>query len=163
MIELGAKPQHTVQHDEAPPWDEAELAGRNCAACACYFEASKIDDPSKFQGFCRRTPADVAEVRAQVPRLDLQGQPILRDGQPVMNMEKVIAYIYKPTQRLRTCFDGWRAKGTLPGETESDIAFRKMGTSRSELLELSKRAMGTAVKSLGGAAPEAAAAQRPEN
>lgn len=98
------------------PWDPRELAGRTCSTCACYFESVNPQDSSKFQGFCRRVPADVHQLRAEVPRVDLAGKPVMKDGKPVMNSEVVTGYIYKVTQRDGTCFDGYRPKGTLPGE-----------------------------------------------
>lgn len=101
------------------PWDPAELQGRTCSACACYFESINPDDAKQFQGFCRRLPADMTEVRVQVPRRDREGQPVIRDGQPVMNNERVAGFIFKPTQREGTCFDGWRPKGTLPGASSA--------------------------------------------
>lgn len=97
------------------PWDPAELQGRTCNACACYFESVNPEDPKQFQGFCRRQPADMQKVRGQVPRLDGKGQPVLKDGVPVMNSAEIIGFLYRPTQREGTCFDGWREKGTLPG------------------------------------------------
>ncbi len=98
------------------PWDPVELGGRTCSACACYFESINPEDPKQFQGFCRRLPADMTKVRGQVPRLDGQGKAVLRDGVPVMNSAEIIGFLYKPTQRDGTCFDGWRPKGTLPGQ-----------------------------------------------
>lgn len=97
-------------------WDQSELKGRNCHACACYFESVNPADPTKFQGFCRRTPAQLVQLRGEVPRLDRNNQPVLKDGKPVMNSEIIPGYIYQVTQRDGTCFDGYRPKGTLPGE-----------------------------------------------
>jgi hypothetical protein len=101
------------------PWDPAELEGRTCNACACYFESVNPEDPKQFQGFCRRSPADMQKVRGQVPRLDLKGKPVIKDGVPVMNTAEIIGFLYRPTQREGTCFDGWREKGTLPGAGNS--------------------------------------------
>lgn len=100
----------------SPPYDMAELKGRTCAACACYFESVNPADATQFQGFCRRLPADMTKVRGQIPRLDAQQRPVIRDGQPVMNSAEIIGFLFKPTQREGTCFDGWRPKGTLPGQ-----------------------------------------------
>jgi hypothetical protein len=98
------------------PWDRTELQGRECQACACYFESVNPDNPNEFQGFCRRSPADYAETRGQVPRLDpVTKLPVLKNGVPVMNNELIKGYVYKPTKREGTCFDGYRPKGTLPG------------------------------------------------
>ena len=99
----------------AVPWDPAELQGHVCSACACYFESANPENPEEFQGFCRKLPAQMTKVRGQVPRLDAQKQPVIRDGKPVMNSAEIIGFLYAPTQRQGTCFDGWRPKGTLPG------------------------------------------------
>ncbi len=61
----------------------------------------------------------MTKVRGQVPRLDAQRKPVIRDGVPVMNSAEIIGFLYKPTQREGTCFDGWREKGTLPGSANS--------------------------------------------
>jgi hypothetical protein len=98
------------------PWDPAELQGRTCTACACYFESINPENPNQFQGFCRRQPADMTKVRGEIPRLDpVTKKPVTRDGKPVMNSAEIIGFLYHPTQRDGTCFDGWRPKGTLPG------------------------------------------------
>jgi hypothetical protein len=98
------------------PWDKAELEGRECQHCACYFESVNPENPGEFQGFCRRSPADISQVRGQVPRLDpLTKQPVMKNGVPVMNNELITGYLFKLTQREGTCFDGFRPKGTLPG------------------------------------------------
>lgn len=98
------------------PWDRTELQGRECQSCACYFESANPEDPSKFQGFCRRQPADIMQTRGQEPRLDRDKKPVYKDGVPVMNSVMMTGYLFKPTQREGTCFDGYRPKGTLPGE-----------------------------------------------
>jgi hypothetical protein len=108
------------------PWDPAELQGRTCSACACYFESINPENSKQFQGFCRRLPAEMTKVRGQVPRLDAQQKPMIRDGQPVMNSAEIIGYLYKPTQRDGTCFDGWREKGTLPGGANSAAQLQQM-------------------------------------
>jgi hypothetical protein len=112
----------------AVPWDPAELQGRTCNACACYFESVNPENAKEFQGFCRRAPADMQKVRGQVPRLDGKGQPVLKDGVPVMNSAEIIGFLYRPTQREGTCFDGWREKGTLPGAANSQRELQQLRT-----------------------------------
>jgi hypothetical protein len=108
-------PQPTLESKKVP-WEREELQGRECQACACYFESVNPTNPTEYQGFCRRSPADYAETRGQVPRLDpVTKRPIVKDGVPVMNNELIKGYVYKPTKREGTCFDGYRPKGTLPG------------------------------------------------
>jgi len=103
------------------PWDPAELRGHDCQHCACYFESTNPESPNQYQGFCRRWPADFAETRGQVPRLDpVTKLPMVKNGVPVMNNELIRGYLYKPTQREGTCYDGWRSKGTLPGSRPLD-------------------------------------------
>ena len=119
------------------PWDPAELKGRTCQNCACYFESANPQDPSKFQGFCRRSPATLTQLRTEVPRLDLQKRPVMRDGKPVMNSEVVAGFIYQLTQRDGTCFDGYRTKGTLPGELPTQAMLRTLGPV---LLKVAKQA-----------------------
>lgn len=98
------------------PWDAEALKGRSCANCACYFESANPNNPKEVQGFCRRAPAEMAELRMQEERRDLKGNVVIKDGQPVMQPVKVIAYVFKTTTATGICFDGWRALGTLPGE-----------------------------------------------
>ena len=112
--------------EQQVPWDQAELQGRNCGACACYFESVNPTDPKKFQGFCRRNAPQLIEMRAEVPRVDLKGHPVMKEGKPVMNSEIVPGYIYQVTQRSGTCFDGFRAKGTLPGEGTNTTILRAL-------------------------------------
>lgn len=102
------------------PWDPTALQGRDCEHCACYFETTHAHNPSEFQGFCRRQPAQLVESKAQVPRLDKNKQPLIKDGQVVMNNEVVVGLLYAPTQRHATCFEGYRPLGTLPGERPMD-------------------------------------------
>lgn len=103
------------------PWDAEALKGHDCQHCACYFETSHAENPNEFQGFCRRQPAMPTQSRVQVPRKDPKtGQPVIKDGQVVMNNEVVIGFLYAPTQRQGTCFEGYRPLGTLPGERPMD-------------------------------------------
>lgn len=117
------------------PWDPAELQGRTCSACACYFESINPEDTKQFQGFCRRLPADMTKVRGQVPRLDGSGNAVIRDGQPVMNSAEIIGYLFKPTQRDGTCFDGWREKGTLPGAANSQKELQELRSKLGAVLQ----------------------------
>jgi hypothetical protein len=103
----------------ALPWDPEELKGRDCGHCACFYQPPLPPDApagSRREGFCRRSPADPMQVRIEVPRLDQKGQPVMREGRPAMNNEVVKVLAFRPTEAASTCFDGWRAKGTLPGE-----------------------------------------------
>lgn len=102
------------------PWDPATLRGRDCEHCACYYETTHAHNPNEFQGFCRRQPPQLMESRVQVPRLTPDKKPVLKDGKPVMNSEVVVGLLYPPAQRKGTCFDGYRAPGTLPGERPMD-------------------------------------------
>jgi hypothetical protein len=109
----------------AVPWDAALLKGRECATCACYFEQANPENALQSQGFCRRLPADMQQMRALEPRTDLQGNVMLgKDQKPIMQPTQVVGYLFKPTKRDGTCFDGWRALGTLPGERNIDTSVR---------------------------------------
>lgn len=121
-----AEPTPTIVTTQVP-WDPAELKGRTCQNCACYFESANRDDPSKFQGFCRRSPATLIQLRTEEPRLDLQKRPVMREGKPVMNSVVLPGFVYQLTQREGTCFDGYRDKGTLPGELPSHAMLRTLG------------------------------------
>jgi hypothetical protein len=116
------------------PWDAALLGGRNCQSCAAYFEASHPDHPDQYQGFCRRGPATLTKMRVMEVRRDLKGNPVMKDGQPVMQPAESIGFLYPVTQREGTCFDGWRALGTLPGETAHQTMLRQIG----QVFDLSK-------------------------
>ena len=98
------------------PWDRELLKGRECANCACYFEATHAEHPDQYQGFCRRHPGQLTQSRVQVPRLDKENKPVMKNGLPVMNNEVAIGFLYAVTQRQGTCFEGYRPIGTLPGE-----------------------------------------------
>jgi hypothetical protein len=117
------------------PYNVEELQGHTCSACACYFESVNPEDVTQFQGFCRRLPAQVTKVRGQVPRLDTAGKPILRDGQPVMNSAEIVGYLFQPTQREGTCFDGWREKGTLPGAANSQKDLQELRSKLQTVLQ----------------------------
>lgn len=102
---------------QSVPYDLGELKGRTCSSCACYFESANPENPTQFQGFCRRAPPDLVKTSVLQPRVDLQGNPILdRNKQPVLQREEVQGFLFKPVQRSGTCFDGYRSNGTLPGE-----------------------------------------------
>ena len=108
------------------PFDPATLKGRECRACACYFEQVNADQPTQVQGFCRRAPAEMAKVRISEPRRDLQGNIVMRDGKPVMNPPaEQVGFLFKPALPGGTCYDGWRSIGTLPGERTIDTTFRQ--------------------------------------
>lgn len=103
------------------PWDPELLKGRDCQNCACYFESVNPENPAQYQGFCRRWPAEFSQTRGQVPRIDpVTRLPMMKNGQPVMNNELISGFLYKPTQRQGTCFDGYRPLGTLPGSRLDD-------------------------------------------
>jgi hypothetical protein len=108
------------------PWDPQILKGRECSNCACYFEQANPDNPQQVQGFCRRLPADMAEIRVQEVRRDLNGNVVMKNGAPVIQPNKVIGYLFKATKREGICFDGWRAAGTLPGERAIDASIRQL-------------------------------------
>jgi len=106
------------------PWDAKALKGRECQTCACYFEQANAENPLLIQGFCRRLPAEMAKVRLMEKRTDRQGNVVMRDGQPVLQPNEVTGYLFKPTRREGTCFDGWRSLETLPGERAIDATIR---------------------------------------
>jgi len=117
-------------------WDAAELQGRECHACACYFESVNPENAKQVQGFCRRSPAELQQVRGQEPRMDARtGQPVLRDGQPVMQPALITGYLFKAQPRNGTCWDGWRPKGTLPGESFGERSIRLLKPIIEQLLE----------------------------
>jgi hypothetical protein len=109
----------------AVPWDPASLEGRDCGRCACYFEQANPENTLQSQGFCRRQPADMQQMRGMEPRKDLQGNIIWKDGKQVMQPTTIIGYLFKPTKRDGTCFEGWRPIGALPGERSIDVAVRR--------------------------------------
>lgn len=118
----------------AVPWDPAELKGRDCGHCACFFEQANPENPAQSQGFCRRAPAEVAQMRVMEPRV-LNGVPQMKDGQPVMQPGTAIGFIYRLTKREGTCFDGWRPLGTLPGEPPTQAAMKAVVASLRPVLE----------------------------
>jgi hypothetical protein len=107
------------------PWDPAELQGHDCEHCACYFQAANPENPSEFQGFCRRQPADLQELRVMEQRRDLKGNVVMKDGLPVMQPAKTVGFLFRLTQRQGTCFDGWRPKGVLPGDSPAKQFLRE--------------------------------------
>jgi hypothetical protein len=109
----------------AVPWDPEKLQGRDCGRCACYFEQANPENTLQSQGFCRRLPADMQQMRGMEPRKDLQGNIVLKDGKQVMQPTTIIGYLFKPTKRDGTCFDGFRPIGSLPGEGPIDVAMRR--------------------------------------
>lgn len=122
VLTIGAPPTPKVE----VPWSAEALKGRECRTCACYFEQANAENPTQIQGFCRRLPADMAKVRMMEPRKDLKGNFVMRDGAPVMQPTEVVGYIFKPTRREGTCFDGWRPIDTLPGERPIDVNIRQL-------------------------------------
>jgi hypothetical protein len=108
----------------AVPWDAELLKGRDCGTCACYFEQANPENPVMVQGFCRRVPAEMQQMRVLEERRDLQGNVVMRDGKPIMQPTTAIGYLFKPTKKDGTCFDGWRALGTLPGERPIETSMR---------------------------------------
>jgi hypothetical protein len=119
----------------AVPWDAALLKGRECSSCACYFEQANPDNALQSQGFCRRLPADMQQMRALEPRRDPKGSVVLgKDNQPIMQPTQVVGYLFKPTKRDGTCFDGWRELDTLPGERSIDATIRRARDSLEPLL-----------------------------
>jgi len=116
----------TLRAATAVPFDPASLKGRECRACACYFEQVNIEKPNDLQGFCRRAPAEMARIRVSEPRRDLQGNIVMRDGREVMNPPtEHVGFLFKPALPGGTCFDGWRPIGTLPGERTIDMTMRQ--------------------------------------
>ena len=129
---VGAVPPTIV----SVPWDPHALKGRECVTCACYFEQANPENPLQTQGFCRRLPADMAEVRMMEPRRDQAGNIVKgKDGGPVMQPVKVIGYLFKATKREGTCFDGWRPQGTLPGERSIDTTIREVRDQLKPMLD----------------------------
>ena len=91
---------------------------RCCRNCACYMEVRHPQNPTEFQGFCRREPPRGQEVRVSVPRLNDKKEPMfMRDGKtPQMIEQRRMALVHQVTAREMTCFDGWRPVGTRPGD-----------------------------------------------
>lgn len=140
---------------ENVPWDPAELKGRTCSACACYFESVNPLNPKEFQGFCRRLPADLQELRVEEVRRDTKGEIIMRNGQPVMQPGKAIGYLYKLVGRQGTCFDGYRPKGTLPGQTPAERLLAVLTKSMAPYLSPEMRTALEAMNEESAAAPAA--------
>lgn len=121
--------------------------------CACYFEQPNPENAAQTQGFCRRLPADMTAVRGLEPRIDRQGNPVLKDGQPVMQPAQIIGYLFKTTRREGTCFDGWRPQGTLPGETVVQTTLRQVRPHLEPLLTQVRPDIRPFVASLFGLDP----------
>jgi hypothetical protein len=99
---------------------------RICENCACFHIQRDANNPMLSQAFCRRDPPQAAQVRQEVPRLR-DGKPVLgRDGKTVMETAMVWAFLYKPTDKSLTCFDGWRELGCLPGDHHNADVMKSM-------------------------------------
>ena len=118
----------------AVPWDVELLKGRVCGSCACYFEQANPANPMEVQGFCRRVPAEMQQMRVLEERRDPKGNVVMRDGQPILQPTTAIGYVFKTTKKDGTCFDGWRALGTLPGERPIETGMRLAGDRLEPLL-----------------------------
>lgn len=121
--------------DPAVPWDPAELQGRNCGTCACYFESVNAENPTQRQGFCRRSPAQLTKMRTMEVRTDVKGNPVMKDGKPVMQPADLVGFLFAAAQKSGTCFDGWRPKSALPGDTLGERIARQSGPAFLKLLE----------------------------
>lgn len=145
MVDIKPIPQPSLPTSE-PPYDRTLLKGRECQTCACYFESANPEDATKFQGFCRRFPAVLNRIRTMEQRRDRTGAVVIRDGQPVMQPAEVAGFMFALTQRSGTCFDGWRAVGTLPGETPAERIVREAGPQLEQLLETAPRELAQLVR-----------------
>lgn len=118
------------------PFDAASLGNRECGNCACYFQMANMENASLIQGFCRRQPPDLQEIRVMKPRRDAKGNLVVgKDTQPIMEPSKEVGYLFKPATPQGICFDGWRAVGTLPGEQPASTLLRSFAPHLEPLLE----------------------------
>ena len=145
----------TQKAASGPPYDLAELGGRNCSTCACYFQMTNTEEPHKVQAFCRRSPADLTEVRSQEQRRDNTGRPVFKDGRPVMQPATVTGFLFKAALPEGVCFDGWRPKGTLPGEIRSEYHMRQSAPQIVPLLEKVPPELQVVLRALLPPLPEA--------
>jgi hypothetical protein len=104
---------------------------RCCANCACYFVVPNPQNPMQSQGFCRREPANTAQVAVEVPMVNGKGEVMMqkdKTGREVPRMERrqQMAYVFDLTNASSVCFDGWRPLGTQPGDDWRAHWFAKM-------------------------------------
>jgi hypothetical protein len=138
----------------AVPWDAELLKGRNCGSCACYYEQPNPENPAEVQGFCRRVPAKMQQMRVLEERRDLQGNVVMRDGKPIMQPTVAIGYLFELTKKDGTCFDGWRALGTLPGERPIETSMRLASDRMQPLLSSLPQDFRPFLSALFGLSPE---------
>jgi hypothetical protein len=90
---------------------------RTCGNCACCEVKPHAVNKLQTQAFCKLKPPTYAQIRADVPRLTKEGQPVIgKNNQPVMEPGFQEVYLSSPTDVRLVCFDGWRPIGTLPGD-----------------------------------------------
>lgn len=92
---------------------------RTCINCACHSIQHDMTNPLLSQMFCRRDPPIAQQMRLERPRMR-DGKVVMgRDGKTaIMEQVQEIVYMYRPTKHSLTCFDGWRALGTEPGQRD---------------------------------------------
>lgn len=148
----------TTKPPPVPPSLE-ERGGRSCANCACYFEqVDKNAAGLPVQGFCSRNPTTAYPYQTQRQKLDSAGQPMTLiprkrtsgpiPDQPLPVMETVneIAFLFLPMKADNWCHDGWRPKGTLPGERRIEAVLRM----HAPLVRESLKRMGISPQDVAG-------------
>jgi len=98
--------------------NEIEKVDRTCATCGCSIIKKIHEAAPASQMFCRKSPAKFAQMRMEVPRLDINKKVVMsKDGKtPVMENKVAEVYLYDPTMAELVCFEGWRPIGTEPGD-----------------------------------------------
>lgn len=109
------------------PTPQTPNPARTCANCACYTLMApdgsileKSDNlPHGTMTVCRLRPPGARPVRVELPMTDREGKPLLRrDGSPQTQAREVMQIGYPATVPSATCFEGWRALGTVPGSRQ---------------------------------------------
>jgi hypothetical protein len=93
---------------------------RTCANCACFARMKPdgmiVDTEWDSHPVCRRSPPGARQVQVDVP-ITKDGLPVFDPkGKPRTERVQAFQFGYQPIAPELVCFDGWRPKGTKPGE-----------------------------------------------
>lgn len=77
-----------------------EKSERTCGNCACSFEMKDPQIINKTQLVCRRNGPMMVQQQVRT----------------AAGVGTQVGLMYTPTEQALVCFDGWRAKDTLPGQ-----------------------------------------------
>jgi hypothetical protein len=116
---------------------------RSCENCACFHVMTDSNNPNHNQGFCRLDPPQMTQARMEVPRM-FKGEPVIKNGKPVMEMGTQIAFFYKPMAKELVCFSGWRPIGTEPGREDvfTDSLMKQFKHLYGDLMAISTSPLG---------------------